>query len=210
MKIVKGVGERLLPRWLADELRPILAFTGAGAALWAGSCELVRRGWNALGEHLNGWERLGALPAAGYALTYACWHAPHIARFAVPFAGLAWCVAALCVSPLAIEETVEVQPAADDTPALALAELAAIVRRVAGPRQGAHLADLLSEPELAGWTQPELKANAIHFELPVEEFKLILAGRQRVRDGIRLRDLPPEPAVEAPPRPLFAPAAGPE
>lgn len=210
MKIIKGVGERLLPLWLADELRPILAFTGAGAALWAGSCEIVRRGWNALGEHLNGWERIGALACTGYALTYACWHAPHIARFAVPFAGLAWCVAALCVSPPAIEETVQVQSAADDTPALALAELAAIVRRVAGPRQGAHLADLLSEPELAGWTRPELKANAIHFGLPVEEFKLILAGRQRVRDGIRLRDLPPEPAIGAPPRPLFAPAAGPE
>ena len=203
MKIVKKVGERLLPSWLAAELRPILVFTGTGTALWAGSCELVCRAWKATGNY-DTRERLITLGVAGYVIAYGCWHAPHIARFAIPGAVIAWCVAAWCVAPEApraapAEQPVEAAPA----PGLALAELAAVVRRVAKHRQGAHLADLLAEPELDGWTQPELKAAITgEFGLPVEEFKLILGGRQRVRDGVRVRDLPPAPAttptVEAP------------
>lgn len=223
MKIVKKVGERLLPSWLAAELRPILVFTGAGAALWAGSCELVRRAWKATAGY-DTRERLIALGVAGYVIAYGCWHAPHVARFAIPGTVIAWCLAAWCVAPTApraepVEQPVEAAPA----PGLALVELAAVVRRVAKHRQGAHLADLLAEPELAGWTQPELKATlTADFGLPVEEFKLILGGRQRVRDGVRVRDLPPAPATTPPveaergapadpaPRPLSVPSSGAE
>ena len=88
MKIVKRVGE-----WAHAELRPILAFTGAGAALWAGSCELARRGWDRLGDRFDRWERLGAVAFGGYVAGYVCWHAPNIARFAVPGAVVTWCVA---------------------------------------------------------------------------------------------------------------------
>lgn len=211
MKIVKRVGERL-PRWLTAEVGPVLAFAGAGSSLLVGSCVLVGLGWTALGARFDKWERLGVLGFAGYLAVYGCWHAPQIAHFAVPGVVVAWCVAAWCVAPPAA------RPAAEHdnegaAPELTLGELAALVRRVAKHRQGAHLADLLQEPELEGWTQPELKATAVDFGLPVEEFKLILRGRQRVRDGIRVRDLPPAPApappVEAPPGPPADPAPHP-
>lgn len=227
MEIVKEAGEQPpgLHRRLAAELRPILAVRGAGASLYAGSRILIHRGWTLLGERLGTWERLGVLGFGGYVAVYAAGHAPHLARFAVPAAVVAWCVAAWWVVPPPTSPTVEDQADEDPEQELTLDELAALVRRVARHRQGAHLADLLAEPELVGWTQPELKATATDFGLPVEEFKLILSGRQRVRDGIRVRDLPPEPApepaVEAPaapppdapadpaPQPLSAPATGP-
>jgi hypothetical protein len=221
MKIIKEVGEKLLPSWLAAELRPILVFTGAGAALMSGSIALAARGWEQLRERLSVRESLGALAIGAYVTVYGCVHAPHIARFAVPGAVIAWCVAAWCVAPAAPRPDPVEQPV-ETAPDLTLADLAAIVRRVAKHRQGAHLADLLAEPELDGWTQPELKAAVTaDFGLPVEEFKLILDGRQRVRDGVRVRDLPPAPTltppIEAPqgapadpaPHPLPVPSPGP-
>ncbi len=197
MKIIKGVGERLLPHWIAAELRPILAFSGAGASLLAGSRILLLRGWDLLGAHLHGWEKAGAVLGGGYLIGYACWHAPHIAQFAAPAAAVGWCVAAWWAVPPPAPEP-PAAPAEEEPPELTRDELAAIVRRVAEDRQGAHLADLLTTPELVGWTQPELKATAGLLRLPVGEFKLILDGRQRVRDGIRVRDLPPGPP-SAPP-----------
>jgi hypothetical protein len=98
MKIIKKVGERLLPSWLATELRPVLAFGGAGAALWAGTCELICRAWKATDSY-DTRERVFALAVAAYLTAYGCWHAPHIARFAIPGAVIAWCVAAWCVAP---------------------------------------------------------------------------------------------------------------
>lgn len=232
MKIIKEPGEQHTPglhRRIAAELRPILAVRGAGASLYAGSRILIHRGWTLLGERLDGWERYAALAFGGYVTVYACGHAPHLARFAVPGAVVGWCVAAWWTAPPPARTPAEQPDEEEDEetgPDLTRDELAALVRRVARHRQGAHLADLLQEPELVGWTQPELKATAVDFRLPVEEFKLILGGRQRVRDGIRVRDLPPEPApepaVEAPathppgapadpaPQSLSAPATGPE
>lgn len=203
MKIIEEVEEQPptpgLHRRMAAELRPILAVRGAGASLFAGSIVLVRRGWTLLGRHLDGRERLGALAFGGYVTVYAAGHAPHIAQFAIPAAAVAWCVAAWWVAPLpgqfAAEEDV---PDEEAEPLLSLDEFAVVVRRVSRHRQGAHLADLLQEPELVGWTQPELKAAAVAFGLPVEEFKLILGGRQRVRDGVRVRDLPPAPDTAPP------------
>ncbi len=198
MKIIKQVGERLLPHWLRAELKPVLAFTGAGTALFTGSAILAERAWKWLMERLNIWEGLGTLAAGVYLAGYGCLHAPHIARFAIPGAIVAWCVAAWWVAPPPPRPQ-RAEQRVDTAPELTLAELADIVRRVAAHRQGAHLADLLAEPELDGWTQPELKATITgHFGLPVEEFKLILGTRQRVRDGVRVRDLPPAPTPAAP------------
>ncbi|WP_262058541.1 hypothetical protein [Streptomyces sp. STR69] len=208
MKIVKKVGEQILPHWLRAELRPVLVFTGAGTALWAGSCELVERAWKAAADYSTR-DRLFALGIAGYLAAYGCWHAPQIARFAIPGAVVAWCVAAWWVTPIAPRPG-PAEQLVDTAPELTLAELVAIVRRVAAHRQGAHLADLLAEPELDGWTQAELKATVTgHFGLPVEEFKLILGSRQRVRDGVRVRDLPPAPALADPVGAPQDPAAGP-
>ncbi|MFI7293985.1 hypothetical protein [Streptomyces sp. NPDC050121] len=203
MKIVKEVGEQPpapgLHRRMAAELRPILAVRGVGASLFAGSIVLVRRCWTLLGRHLDGWERFGALAFGGYVTVYAAIHAPHIARFAVPGAAIVWCTAAWCVAPLPGPPVDEEGASDEESEALlSLDEFSAVVRRVSRHRQGAHLADLLQEPELVGWTQPELKAAAVAFGLPVEEFKLILGGRQRVRDGIRVRDLPPAPDTAPP------------
>jgi hypothetical protein len=216
MEIVKEAGEQPPPRLhhrLVAELRPLLAVRGAGAALVAGSGILLRHGWAYLGERLHGWERYGACAFGGYVAVYGCGHAPHIARFAVPGAVVAWCVAAWWVAPPAAVEESEHEAGEEAVPELTLTELADLVRRVAEHRQGAHLADLLGEPELVGWTQSELKATAADFGLPVEEFKIIFAGGQRVRDGVRLRHLPPDPApapsAEAPPDPAPDPSPQP-
>ncbi|WP_329156466.1 hypothetical protein OIU91_43190 (plasmid) [Streptomyces sp. NBC_01456] len=98
-----------------------------------------------------------------------------------------------------------------------------LVRRLAGTQhQGAHLDDLLATGELGDWDKDELKAALAEWEIPVEEkgFKLTLDGRQRVRQGVRLRDLPsgageaPAAAGEGapsgpPPAPAQAPASTP-
>jgi hypothetical protein len=99
MKIVKAVGERLLPSWLRAELRPVLAFAGAGTTLWTGSLALATRAWTELRERLSVTESLGTLALGVYVAGYGCWHAPHIARFAVPGAIVAWCAAAWYMAP---------------------------------------------------------------------------------------------------------------
>lgn len=100
MKIIKKTGERLLPSWLAAELRPILVFTGAGAALMSGSVVLAVWAWRQLRERLSAWESVGSLAVGAYVAGYGCWHAPHIARFAVPAVVIAWCAAAWSVAPV--------------------------------------------------------------------------------------------------------------
>ncbi|MFB7440231.1 hypothetical protein ACFC01_18040 [Streptomyces mirabilis] len=121
MKIVKEVGEQPIPRLhrrIAAELRPILAIRGAGASLYTGSRILIHRGWTLLGERLDGWERYGALAFGGYVAVYACGHAPHLARFAVPGTVVAWCAAAWCMAPASTDEPrnepTEEQPAEPD------------------------------------------------------------------------------------------------
>lgn len=230
MKITKDAGEHVspaFPRRIATEIRSVLAVSGTGTALWHGSLHLISRGWDLLGSHFSGWEKGAALAATGYVTVYATAQSPDIARFAVPIAVIVWCIAAWWVAPPAPrgtatdESTVTERPQEQDDE-LTLGTLADVVRRVAENRQGAHLADLLQQPEFQGWKQPDLKAAITRLGTPVEEFKLILAGRQRVRDGVRLRDLPapaatdPAPApssgppVEAAPRPGQTPAPDPE
>ncbi|MFI5672957.1 hypothetical protein [Streptomyces sp. NPDC051704] len=92
-------------------------------------------------------------------------------------------------------------------------EVAALIRTVAArhKHQGAHLEDLLAEDLFAAWEKAELKAALTNtWGLPVESFKLIFknpqGSTQRVRDGVRLRHLPPAPAPggEGPVRGLSA------
>lgn len=138
MKIIKGVGERLLPRWLRAELRPILAFTGAGRALAAGSRLLIRRGWDALGDHLDQRERIGAIVFAGYVAAHAGWHAPQITRFAIPGTLIAWCVAAWLVAPNEpSEEPTEDEPTEPDPQ-----DVADLVRDLIGDDRGILLTAL--------------------------------------------------------------------
>lgn len=136
MKIIKGVGERLLPSWIRNELRPVLAFTGAGTALCAGSVALAARAWAELRDRLSLWESLGALAVSVYVAGYGCWHAPDVARFAVPSAAVAWCVAAWAVAPNP-DETPAEPPAQDAGVAFTLWLLDLI-----GDRPGIHLRDL--------------------------------------------------------------------
>ena len=215
MKIIKGAGESSTPplhHRIAAELRPVLAVSGAGTALWTGTVVLVRRGWTLLGEYLDTRERLGAFTFTGYVIVYTGQQHPHIAQFAAPGAAVAWCIAAWWVSPPVPRKDERPAEPDDDAPppaeVLALDVLAAVVRRVAEDRQGAHLAQLLDEPELKGWEQSDLKAEIASLGIPVEEFKLRFVGRQRVRDGVRLRDLPPPPAPGPDPAAAPAPVSG--
>ena len=133
MKIIKG--ERLLPAWIRAEVRPVLVFTGAGSALWAGSVVLVRRGWDELGEHLDRWERLGALAVAGYVAGHGCWQAPHIAQFAIPGVVIAWCLAAWWTAPAGPGE----EPTSDEPDPQDVADL---VRDLIGDDRGILLTTL--------------------------------------------------------------------
>lgn len=142
MKIVKRVGERLLPSWLAAELRPILAFAGAGAALWAGSVVLAAWAWGELRERLSAWESAGALAVGAYVTAYGCWHAPHVARFAVPGAVTAWCVAAWWSAPPAVaDEETSLDPAGPATPD-ARAVFVRWLLDLIGEQPGIHLREL--------------------------------------------------------------------
>jgi hypothetical protein len=226
MEIIKEAGEQPpapgLHRRMAAELRPILAVRGAGTALVAGSLVLARRGWALLDAHLDGWERVGALAAAGYVTAYTAGQYPAITHFAAPGAVITWCVAAWCVAPPPARREPDPEPDDAEQPGeeLTLDTLTTVVRRAAADRQGTHLADLLTEPEFSGWEQPALKAEILALGIPVEEFKLRFAGRQRVRDGVRLRDLPPPaaptpappaaPSAPADPAPLAGPSPAPE
>lgn len=209
MKIIRKVGERHhLPRRITAELRPILTFTGAGAALVTGSQILARRGWDALGERLYGWEKYGALAFTGYAAVYTCGHAPHIAPFAIPAAVVAWCVAAWWVAPPtpAPEEPAEPEPeeelAAGGPQEVYGATLEWIWQQI-GDAQGVHLRDLLAHAHAHGMFEglevTDLKGHLERWAIPVRK-------RCRVRGlgvtvGIHRDDLPapsrPSPGREA-------------
>ena len=200
MKIVKRVGEWLLPDWLYAELRPILAFTGAGAALWAGSVVLAIRAWEKLRERLGAWESVGALAVGAYVAAYGCWHAPHVARFAIPGTVIAWCLAAWCVAPGPVGETPGEAPegaAADPDPH----DVADLVRDLVGDDTGVLLT-ALRQPLRAADTRA------------VRE--LLAAAGIAVRPGVRTRggngpgvhrnDLPapPPPPADLSPNPVAA------
>lgn len=195
MKIVKRVGERLLPRGIRAEVRPVLAFTGAGTTLWAGSAALTARGWAWLGERLDMWERLGALAAGGYATVFGCWQAPHVARFVVPGAVIAWCVAAWWIAPPvdipdAVEDA-EPEPAAGDPQDVYEATLEWVWQRI-GDAQGVHLRDLLAHAQAHGMFEglevTDLRAHLERRGIPVQ--KRVRVRGLGVTVGIHRDDLP--------------------
>lgn len=200
MKIINRVGERLLPRWLRNELRPVLAFAGAGTTLWSGSCELVRRGWAELGERCTVWERLGVLAAGGYLTVYGCAHAPHAAVFAAPAVLLAWCVAAWWVAPaaapeLAVETASGTDPTApaEHTPEDVYAATLDWIRQQIGDRQGVHLRDLLEHAQAHGLLEG---LDVTEFRGHLERHGIPVRNRVRVRGlgvtvGVHRDDLPP-------------------
>jgi hypothetical protein len=200
MKIVKGVGERILPRWLRDELRPVLAVAGAGAALCAGSLVLAQRGWAWLGERLNHGERLGALSVAGYVAVYGCTHAPHIARFAVPGAVVAWCAAAWWHAPPAPAEPAPEVEASGSADAFTRWLLTLM-----GDRPGIHLRDLYPAmrklPGHEDRDNAQLRAALNALDIPVR--RSLRLGGVAGRSGVARADLAPlpSPAGELPGEP---------
>ncbi|MFF7550921.1 hypothetical protein ACFZCU_46065 [Streptomyces canus] len=131
------MGEQLLPSWLRNELRPVLAFAGAGTALWAGSVALANWAWIELQERLSAWERAGAVALGVYLTGYGCWHAPHIARFAIPAAILVWCAAAWFVAPDPVAEPDDDEPAEPEPE-----DLRDLVRDLIGDDRGVLLTAL--------------------------------------------------------------------
>lgn len=186
MKIVKGVGEKVLPRWLRAELRPVLVFTGAGTALWSGSIVLAQRAWEELRERLTFWESVGALAAGVYVAGYGCWQSPHIARFAVPGALVAWCVAAWWVCPAALDEpepSPEAKPARDGFIRWLLTLM--------GDQPGIHLRDLYPAmrklPGQEGRDNTQLRAALRTLGVPVR--RSLRLGGVAGRSGVAKADL---------------------
>lgn len=191
MKIVNKVGEHL-PRWLATELRPILTVTGAGTALWAGSCILAGLGWTALDDHLDTWEKAGAFAAGVYVAGYGCWHAPHIAVFAVPGALLVWCVAAWTIAPAALLEETPVEQPDPAAPQAFTRWLTDLI----GERPGIHLRDLYpAMRQLPGHEDrdnTQLRAALRTLDIPVR--RSLRLGGVAGRSGVALADLEPLPS----------------
>ena len=201
MKIIKGAGERLLPSWLRAELRPVLAFAGAGSALWNGSIVLAARAWAELRERLSLTESLGALAVGAYVAGYGCVHAPHIARFAVPAAIVAWCAAAWCASPADSEpagaptETDTETPIGNAPEDVHAATLDWVRQRI-GDTQGVHLRDLLAHAQAHGMFEA---LDVTEFRGHLERWGIPVRNRVRVRGlgvtvGIHRDDLPEPPA----------------
>jgi len=190
MKIISRVGEYLLPASLRAELKPVLVFTGAGAALWAGSLTLVARAWSELRERLGLWESLGALAAGAYVTGYGCWHAPHIARFAVPGTVIAWCVAAWCVARPPAEASSE--PPAPD----AVAAFTAWLLTLIGDQPGIHLRDLYPAmrtlPGHEARDNPQLRAALAALDIPIR--RSLRLGTVAGRSGVAKADLAPLPS----------------
>jgi len=191
MKIIKWVGERLLPYWNGAELRPILAFAGAGAALWAGSRDLALRGWAWLGERFDTRERLGVLGVAVYVTVYECWQYPRVAQFAVPGAVVTWCVAAWWTCPPALD-TPTPEPQAMDAHDAFATWLADLI----GDQPGIHLRDLYPAmrtlPGHEDRDNSQLRAALRTLGIPVR--RSLRLGGVAGRSGVALADLQPLPS----------------
>lgn len=137
MKIVKRVGEQLLPQWIREQVRPVLTFSGVGRALAAGSMILLRRGWAALCERLYGWERFGAVAFGGYVAVYSWLHARQAAPFVLPVVVVAWCAAAWWIAP---PVTAEAEPTVE--PSAPTDRFAVWLLEEMGDEPGIHLRDL--------------------------------------------------------------------
>lgn len=214
LELIPGPGR--FASWWSD-LLPYLPtpsnLAGPLSGVGAGSATLIRRGWAWLWA--EGWQeaamRAGGLVLAGYVgvNAFSAMTGQYTGYIALA-AAAGWCVAAKRHAPQTIKPKQTVKAATaepayaghqgDDEP-IEAEEVAALIRAVAARQQhqGAHLEDLLAEDLFAGWEKAELKAALTDdWALPVEAFKLIFATpegkRQRNREGVRLRHLPPAPA----------------
>jgi hypothetical protein len=205
---------------MASELRPYLptraqlsvSFAGVGA----GTRVLIGHGWTWLAK--DGWiwdglTKAGAVAGGCVVGLPAVWQA--VATVTGPYAPFMPTVAVVCgcvtakryapktktenpgpVTEDRDDEAAEVELEEDAAEVIEAHDVAQLVRDVAArhKHQGVHLEDLLTEPLFEGWEKAELKAALTdEWGLPVESFKLMFGGRQRVRDGVRLRHLPPAP-----------------
>lgn len=197
-------------------VRDALPDSELAAGLCRGSGELVRLGWGWLtaGDWRTAGQRaggvaLGAAVGVQLAQTYPA--------VVMPLVTGGWMVGALTltrtpkhdqavehdqaqteVHDQAVEDDGDPLPSPTDDPGPTRDQLAALIRRVAGQQQGAHHADLLATGELGGWGREDLRAALTEWGIPEGEFKIRDAGgRQRVRVGVRVRDLP-TPTGETP------------
>ncbi|MFI8995694.1 hypothetical protein [Streptomyces sp. NPDC053542] len=223
-------GERPIEEAAPDrariDLRPYLPNREAFEALFTGSTALIGRGWAWITA--EDWKealtRLGYVAGGGYVAAYlVCTHP----AYGMPVAVIGWCAAAWMHAPSPPpaerpapfdedddQEELELDEGLEEdvcpTPEL----VAALVRKLAGTEhQGAHLAQLLDTGLLGDWDQDDLKTALASWGIPTDKFKLYLGGRQRVRVGVRVRDLPaglgevPTAAGEGDPSaPALAPA----
>jgi hypothetical protein len=200
MKIIMRVGERLLPHWIRDQVRPVLTFTGAGRALADGSRVLVRRGWTAVCGRLDGWERYAAVAFAGYVVVYAGIHARQAAPFVLPVVVVVWCSAAWCVAPPAATKKAPAAEASAPANSFAVWLLEQM-----GDQPGIHLRDLYPAmrqlPGHEGRDNAQLRAALRTLGIPVQRSLRIghIAGRSGVAraDVEALLPLHGEPRVAA-------------
>lgn len=190
MKIVKKVGEQL-PDWLTAEVRPVLAFGGAGTSLVSGSIVLAARAWAWLSDRLNLPERLGVCAAGVYAAAYGGWHAPEVAAFAIPGALVAWCTAAWWHTPPTPIEPGESAPASAPADGFVLWLLDLI-----GDRPGIHLRDLYPAmrtlPGHEDRDNTQLRAALRALDIPVR--RSLRLGGVAGRSGVAVADLKPLPS----------------
>lgn len=194
-------------------LRAYLPNRQFARALCSGSAVLIGRGW--------AWITAEGAKEAGARLlytgigAYAGVNVAHtMPQIAMPAAMIGWCGAALMLAPSppppgrtarpAVNLT-KAAPAAADAAAdedqdqedeVTLDEVVQAARAIAkaNGHQGAHLDDIAAE---LTWTKQELRDFLAGWGVPVSEFKLRFDGRQRVRLGVRVGDLPAGPG-EAP------------
>lgn len=231
-------GDSPAPAGLLAQLRPYLPTRYIGEALCSGSLALSRRGleWATAG----GWKvtrgRLGGLVVAGYVAYYEDTHGH---PWVLPVACCAWLAGALALSPTkrpadqADDQAADVEDQEDgadtefegeppqDSPAplprravdldlvvclaheLASADDSANSRAVQLDHLLTHLAGVSKDALIAALAEAGVRVNQVKYRLP--------GGRQQVRQGVRLEDLPAVPG-EAPATPapgLHAVAAGP-
>lgn len=232
---VTEAGERAKAGADSPGLRAYLPTRQLARALCSGSAVLIGKGWawiTAEGAKEAG-SRLLYSALGLYAGVYLAHTNPQIV---MPVAVVGWIAGALMFAPsppppgkarprvdLTKQAVVEDARVEDQDQDLVEPEpepdfdvVVELIRRLADGRQGAHLAQLVASGELGDWEQADLKAALARWYLPVEEFKLRLDGRQRVREGVRVRHLPagageaPAAAGEgAPSGPPSAPARPP-
>lgn len=229
---VTETGERAEANADSPGLRAYLPTRQTARALCSGSAVLIGKGWTWITA--EGVKEAGSrLLYSGIGLYAGAYLAHTNPQIVMPVAVVGWIGGALMFAPsppppgkarpvdltkqTALDDLDEDQDL--DEPEPDLDTVAGLVRRLAGTEhQGAHLDDLLATGELGDWDKDALKAALIEWEIPVGEkgFTLRFNGRQRVRQGVRLRDLPagageaPAAAGEgAPSGPLPAPTQPP-